>query len=82
MERDITGEVKRVIQTQLDVADARIKPEASLIEDLGAQPLGLVGLARALEKAFVVDIADEDLVRIRTVQDAIDCIAARLRRAQ
>jgi len=72
--RDIPAEVKRIIKEQLDVNDADIKPEASFIDDLGADSLGLVELVLAFEEAFEIDIPDEDTEKIRTVQDAIDYI--------
>jgi acyl carrier protein len=73
-ERDITSEVKRIIQEQLDVDEAQIKPEMTFIDDLGADSLGLVELVLAFEEQFEIDIPDEDTEKIRTVQDAVDYI--------
>src|SRR5437762_3386420 len=72
--RDITAEVKRIIKEQLDVDEKDIKPEATFIDDLGADSLGLVELVLAFEEAFEIDIPDEDTEKIRTVQDAIEYI--------
>lgn len=72
--KDITAEVKRIIKEQLDVAEADIKPEATFIDDLGADSLGLVELVLAFEETFEISIPDEDTEKIRTVQDAIDYI--------
>ncbi len=72
--RDITAEVKRIINEQLDVAEADVKPESTFIDDLGADSLGLVELVLAFEEAFEIDIPDEDTEKIRTVQDAIDYV--------
>ena len=47
---------------------------AAVIDDLGADSLGLVELVLAFEEAFEIDIPDEDTEKIRTVQDAIDYI--------
>jgi acyl carrier protein len=74
--RDITAEVKRIIKEQLDVDEANIKPEATFIDDLGADSLGLVELVLAFEEAFEIDIPDEDTEKIRTVGDAIAYIEA------
>jgi acyl carrier protein len=74
MAQDIASEVKRLIKAQLAVEEKDIKPEATFIEDLGADPLGLVELVLAFEEAFEIDIPDEDTEKIRTVQDAIDYI--------
>jgi acyl carrier protein len=74
MAQDIASEVKRIIKEQLDVDEKDIKPESTFIEDLGADSLGLVELALAFDEAFEIDIGDEVVVKIRTVQDAIDYI--------
>ncbi len=73
-ERDITAEVKRIITEQLDVDEGDIKADATFIDDLGADSLGLVELVLAFEDVFEIDIPDEDTEKIRTVQDAIDYI--------
>ena len=72
--RDIAAEVKAIIKEQLDVDDKDIKPEATFIEDLGADSLSLVELVLAFEERFEIDIPDEDTDKIRLVQDAIDYI--------
>lgn len=77
--RDITAEVKRIIIEQLDVEEAAVKPEATFIDDLGADSLGLVELVLAFEEAFEIDIPDEDTEKIRTVQDAIKYIETHIK---
>jgi acyl carrier protein len=72
--RDITAEVKRIIKEQLDVDEKDIKPEASFVDDLGADSLGLVELVLAFEESFDIEIPDEDTEKIRTVQDAVSYI--------
>ena len=72
--RNITAEVKRIIKEQLDVEEKDIKPEATFIDDLGADSLGLVELVLAFEEAFEIDIPDEDTEKIATVGDAINYI--------
>ncbi len=74
--RDIEAEVKRIIKEQLDVDEKDIKLEASFIDDLGADSLGLVELVLAFEESFEIDIPDEDTEKIRTVNDAIEYIRA------
>ena len=66
--------VKSIIVEQLGVDAEEVNPEASFVEDLGADSLGLVELVLAFEEAFEIDIPDEDTEKIRTVQDAIDYI--------
>ena len=72
--RDITAEVKRIIKEQLDVDEKDIKSDATFIDDLGADSLGLVELVLAFEEAFEIDIPDEDTEKIGTVGDAIKYI--------
>ncbi len=78
--RDIPTEVKRIIHEQLDVEEKDIKPEATFIDDLGADSLGLVELVLAFEEAFEIDIPDEDTEKIRSVQDAIAYIEAHIKK--
>ena len=75
-ERDIETEVKRIIKEQLDVDEKDIKLEATFIDDLGADSLGLVELVLAFEESFEIDIPDEDTEKIRSVNDAIEYIRA------
>jgi acyl carrier protein len=74
MTQDSSSAVKHIIRDQIGVSEERVMPEALLIEDLGAHPLGVVELTRTFEKAFTIDIADGDVGKIRTVRDAIDYI--------
>jgi acyl carrier protein len=68
---DIPSEVRRLICKQLGVVGDRVKPEASFIDDLGADSLALVELTLVFEEAFDIDITDEDAQKMRTVRDAI-----------
>ena len=73
-ERDIEAEVKKIIKDQLDVEEKDIKLEATFIDDLGADSLGLVELVLAFEEQFEIDIPDEDTEKIRTVGDAVEYV--------
>jgi len=66
--------VKELIAKQLGVDISQVTPEASFVEDLGADSLDTVELVMAFEEAFGVSIPDEDAEKIRTVQDAINYI--------
>jgi len=66
--------VKEIIVEQLGVNAAEVVPEASFIDDLGADSLDIVELIMALEDVFEIEIPDEDAEKITTVQDAIDYI--------
>ena len=63
--------VKQIIVEQLGVDEAEVTPNASFVDDLGADSLDTVELVMAFEEAFEIEIPDEDAEKIRTVQDAI-----------
>ncbi len=70
--------VKKVIAEKIpDIDIEDIVPEASLIEDLGADSLTIVELVMSMEEAFDIEIDDEDTEKLLTVQDAIDFIKAK-----
>jgi len=60
-----------IIVEQLNVDRAKVQPDASFVDDLGADSLDLVELIMAMEEAFDIEIADEVAEGIRTVKDAI-----------
>jgi acyl carrier protein len=78
MATDIEQKVKAIIMEQLGVSEEEVKPEASFVDDLGADSLDLVELVMALEEEFGQEIPDEDAEKIVTVQDAINYINERL----
>ncbi len=62
--------IRDLIVDQLAVAVEEVVPEASFIDDLGADSLDIVELVMAIEEAFNLEIPDEDAERIQSVQDA------------
>jgi acyl carrier protein len=66
--------VKEIIAKQLGVNVAEVTPEASFVEDLGADSLDTVELVMAFEETFNIEIPDEDAEKITKVKDAIDYI--------
>ncbi len=63
--------IREIVAEQLGVDVEEVTPEASFIDDLGADSLDTVELVMALEEAFSVEIPDEDAEKIKTVNDAI-----------
>jgi acyl carrier protein len=74
---NIEEKVKKIVADQLSVDEAQVKPEASFINDLGADSLDTVELIMALEEEFGIEISDEEAEKIQTVQAAIDYIKAK-----
>ena len=70
----IEERVKKIIVEQLGVKEEDVKPEASCVEDLGADSLDTVELVMALEEEFDIEIPDEEAEKITTVQSAIDYV--------
>ena len=73
----IFDQLKKIIVEQLDVEEELVTPEASFADDLNADSLDLIELITAVEEEFSspqrkLEIADEDLEKIQTVQDAVD----------
>jgi len=64
--------VKQIIMDQLGVSAEQVTPDASFIDDLGADSLDTVELVMALEEEFDIEIPDEDAEKLRTVRDALD----------
>lgn len=71
---EIFEKVKKVIVEQLGVVDTSVTPEASFIDDLGADSLDIVELIMALEEEFDMEIPDADAEKIVTVGDVTDYI--------
>ncbi|MCZ6480281.1 MAG: acyl carrier protein [candidate division NC10 bacterium] len=74
---DVAEKVKKIIVEQLGVEESEVKPDASFIEDLGADSLDTVELIMVLEEAFEIEIPDEDAEKIVHVKDAVQYITDR-----
>jgi acyl carrier protein len=70
----VDEKIKKIICEQLDVAEKDVVPEASFVDDLGADSLDQVELIMAMEEEFDISIPDEDAEKIGTVKDAVDYI--------
>ena len=74
----VEEQVKKIIMEQLGVTAEEVKPEASFVEDLGADSLDLTELIMAMEEAFKIEIADDDAQKIHRVQDVVDYVKAHI----
>ena len=74
---DVEARVKEIIINKLGVEDTQITLEASFTNDLGADSLDTVELVMEFEKAFNLQIPDEDAEKIGTVGDAVRYIKSK-----
>ena len=72
----IEERVKKIVIEQLGVADDQVTPDASFVDDLGADSLDTVELVMALEEEFDAEIPDDEAEKITTVKQAIEFIQA------
>ncbi|HAD36146.1 MAG TPA: acyl carrier protein [Gammaproteobacteria bacterium] len=72
----IEDRVKKIVVEQLGVAEDQVTPDASFVDDLGADSLDTVELVMALEEEFDAEIPDDEAEKITTVKQAIDFINA------
>ncbi|MEA1912602.1 MAG: acyl carrier protein [candidate division WOR-3 bacterium] len=71
--------VKKVIVEVLALNEAEVLRESSFENDLGADSLDYVALLQALEEEFNIQIPDEDVPKIKTVEDATKYIESKIK---
>ncbi|MCZ6671053.1 MAG: acyl carrier protein [Acidobacteria bacterium] len=71
---NVDEKVKEIIKEQLGVESEEVTPEASFVNDLGADSLDTVELIMAFEESFNIEISDEEAEKIATVKDAVQYI--------
>ncbi|NLV91240.1 MAG: acyl carrier protein [Firmicutes bacterium] len=71
---DVFEKVREIVVEQLGVESDDVTPQASFIDDLGADSLDIVELIMAFEEEFDFEIPDEDAEKISTVEDAVNYI--------
>ncbi len=67
----VEEKVRDLIVEQLGVSPDEVLPEASFIDDLGADSLDIVELVMAIEEEFDLEISDDDAEKMQTIGDAI-----------
>lgn len=70
----VEEKIVNIIAEKLSVEPDEVVPQASFVDDLGADSLDLVELIMAMEEAFDKEISDEEAEKLQTVQDAINYI--------
>ena len=73
----VEDKIREIIIEQLGVAAEEVVPEASFIDDLGADSLDIVELVMAIEEEFGLEIPDEDAERMQNIADVISYVEER-----
>ena len=76
----VADKVKSIIVEQLGVDEEEVTPDASFVDDLGADSLDTVELVMALEEEFDIEIPDEEAEKIQSVSQAVDYIKAHMKK--
>ena len=71
-------QLKKLIVELLEIDEPRVLPEASFVDDFGADSLDFIELITAVEDTFKIEIPDEDAEKLQTVQDAVDYIESKI----
>lgn len=74
---ELESKIKGIIAEQLNVEAASVTPDASFVDDLGADSLDIVELVMAMEEEFNLEIPDEDAEKIKSVGDVINYVQAK-----
>lgn len=75
---EVMSRLKEIVVDRLNVEEDQIKPEASFVEDLGADSLDIVELIMGIEEEFDIEIPDEDAEKLTSVGDAINYVKNKL----
>ncbi|MCK9355892.1 MAG: acyl carrier protein [Dehalococcoidia bacterium] len=74
---DILARLKELAVELLEIDESEVTPEASFMDDFGADSLDMIELLTAVEEAFKIEIPDEDASKLQTVQDAVNYVMAK-----
>ena len=75
---EVFNKVKEIIISQLGVSEAAVTPEATFLEDLGADSLDIVSFMLELEETFGLEIPDEEVEKVEKVSDIVNYIMTNL----
>lgn len=75
---EVQQKLKEIVMDRLNAEEDQIKPEASFVEDLGADSLDIVELIMGIEEEFDIEIPDEDAEKLTTVGEAMAYVKMKL----
>ena len=78
MSNDLVDRIRVLVCDQLGVDPGEMRPEASILDDLGADSLDVVELVMAIEETFDIEIPDEDAEAMRTIGDVEKYVSERV----
>ncbi len=70
----VLEKVKKILSEQFDVEEEKITADTSIINDLGADSLDVVDLLMSIEDEFEVEVPDDEIENIKTVEDLVKYI--------
>ena len=70
----IEDKIKKIVAEKLSVDLDEVVPDASFVDDLGADSLDLVELIMSMEEEFDIEISDEQAEKLVTVKDVLDYV--------
>jgi acyl carrier protein len=76
----IEDKLREIVVEQLSVAADEVVPEASFLDDLGADSLDVVELVMAIEEEYGLEIPDDDAEKLQNFQDAVSYIEERVQK--
>lgn len=71
---ELFGKIAAELAKQLEIPEERITPESRLVEDLHADSLDIIMLTMELEKAYSIQVPEEDILDVHTVADVVSYI--------
>ena len=72
----VMDKIKEILAEQLNISESEIVPEASFIDDLGADSLDIVELIMSMEEEFGIEIPEDEVENLTTVGAAAEYIKA------
>ncbi|MGH0035193.1 MAG: acyl carrier protein [Myxococcota bacterium] len=78
MQQELIERVHSLVSEQLGVDRDDVRPDANILDDLGADSLDVVELVMSIEEAFDLEIPDEDVEGMRTIADVESYVTKKL----
>lgn len=76
--QELFDALKEVLIDRLKVEPETIRPDANLFEDLGLDSIDLMTAVMAIEEQFGIEVPDSDLEKVKSVDDAVSVLAAKV----